>query len=179
MKSFKYWIERIKQGFLKLHDDYFYAEQDVLQEEINARESYRQGALEIFLNRNRKGNDCVFGTLKTRNRFLAFTLEDPIREKKIKNITAIPEGVYEIKYTYSPKFKRRLPELLNVPGFTHIRIHAGNRASDTSGCILVGCAFHGGNMIIESQAALIDVCQVITNALGKGRRVFLVVTNEI
>jgi hypothetical protein len=49
----------------------------------------------------------------------------------------IPLGVYPIEYTWSPKFKRLLP-LLKVPHRKGIRIHAGNSAADTKGCILLG-----------------------------------------
>ena len=76
------------------------------------------------------------------------TLEDTVRdinhngkfdngEVKVYGKTAIPFGKYSV-YTYSPKFKRKLPLLLNVPQFEGIRIHPGNTAEDSLGCILVG-----------------------------------------
>jgi hypothetical protein len=65
-------------------------------------------------------------------------LEDTVREKKIMHKTAIPEGTYEVIVNRSPKFKRDLPRLLNVPNFEGILIHRGNTPNDTSGCILVG-----------------------------------------
>ncbi len=49
----------------------------------------------------------------------------------------IPLGVYPIEYTWSPKFNRLLP-LLKVPHRKGIRIHSGNSASDSKGCILLG-----------------------------------------
>lgn len=49
----------------------------------------------------------------------------------------IPRGVYPMDYTWSPKFNRLLP-LLKVPHRKGIRIHAGNSAADTKGCILLG-----------------------------------------
>lgn len=70
------------------------------------------------------------------------TLEDKVRdltkEVKVFGETAIPAGIYKINITYSNRFKRDLPLLLNVPQFDGIRIHPGNTAEDTHGCILVG-----------------------------------------
>ena len=65
-------------------------------------------------------------------------MEDTVREKKIAGKTAIPAGTYQVIVNRSPKFKRDLPLLLDVPNFEGIRIHRGNTAKDTSGCILVG-----------------------------------------
>lgn len=64
--------------------------------------------------------------------------EEEIRKIKVYGRTAIPKGRYKIEVTYSPKFKRYLPILLNVKGFSGIRIHSGNTAEDTLGCLLVG-----------------------------------------
>lgn len=70
------------------------------------------------------------------------TLEDTVRdltkENKVYAQTAIPSGVYKVVVTMSNKFKRLLPLLLNVPYFTGIRIHRGNTANDSAGCILLG-----------------------------------------
>lgn len=61
-----------------------------------------------------------------------------IRSLKIPGKTAIPRGIYECVITYSPKFKRMLPLLQNVKGYSGIRIHSGNTASETEGCLLPG-----------------------------------------
>lgn len=60
------------------------------------------------------------------------------KAQKMKGRTAIPEGRYALLVTFSPRFKRWLPYVQGVPGFEGIRIHAGNTANDTEGCILVG-----------------------------------------
>ena len=57
---------------------------------------------------------------------------------KVKGMTAIPEGRYLMRFTYSPKFGKRLFQLMDVPLFDGIRIHSGNSVKDTQGCILVG-----------------------------------------
>lgn len=64
--------------------------------------------------------------------------EEEIKKIKVYGKTAIPTGRYKIEVTYSPKFKRHLPLLIGVKGFTGIRIHSGNSAEDTLGCLLVG-----------------------------------------
>lgn len=64
--------------------------------------------------------------------------EEQIKKIKIYGKTAIPTGRYKIEVTYSPKFKRHLPLLIGVKGFTGIRIHSGNSHEDTLGCLLVG-----------------------------------------
>ena len=63
---------------------------------------------------------------------------DEIKAKKIPSQTAILEGTYKVIVNTSPKFKRLLPRLVNVPGYEGVLIHRGNTAADTAGCILVG-----------------------------------------
>ena len=76
--------------------------------------------------------------------------ESEILEKKVKGETAIPTGHYVINITYSPKYKRMMPLLLDVKGFSGIRIHSGNTAKDTGGCLLVGKNKKVG-MVLESR----------------------------
>ena len=91
----------------------------------------------------------TIGKLHINGTYVCDTLEDPVRdlnkngrfdngERKIPGETAIPYGTYEVVVNMSPKFKRLLPRLLNVPHFEGILIHRGNTAKDSAGCILVG-----------------------------------------
>jgi len=80
----------------------------------------------------------TIGKLYINGEFECYTLEDMVRNEKKYGETAIPSGGYEVKITYSPKFKTKLPVLIDVPNFRGIRIHPGNTHKDTEGCILVG-----------------------------------------
>lgn len=96
--------------------------------------------MELTLNRIFLGSSATIGELYVDGEHIADTLEDRVRPEgeKIYGKTAIPEGTYEMVLSYSPRFKKILPEILNVPNFTGIRIHCGNSSADSSGCILVG-----------------------------------------
>ena len=52
----------------------------------------------------------------------------------------IPNGTYEVRVTYSPRFKRMLPLVMQVPGRSGIRFHRGTRPEHSKGCILVSAA---------------------------------------
>ena len=96
--------------------------------------------MELTLNRIFLGSSATIGELLINDKHLCDTLEDRVRPEgeKVYGKTAIPEGTYEVKLTHSPRFKKILPEILNVPNFSGIRIHTGNSSKDTEGCIIVG-----------------------------------------
>ena len=94
--------------------------------------------MKLLLQRIAQTPEYTIGRLYIDDKFFCNTLEDAVREEKIAGKTAIPEGIYNVVVNRSPKFKRDLPLLLDVPNFEGIRIHRGNTAKDTSGCILVG-----------------------------------------
>ena len=70
--------------------------------------------------------------------------------KKRYGETAIPYGTYKVEITYSPKYKKLMPEVKNVKGFSGIRIHSGNTAKDTLGCLIIGRNTQVG-MVTESR----------------------------
>lgn len=100
--------------------------------------------MELLLKRRFLGERYTIGTLFIDGERFSDTLEDRVRniEKdgkgKVYGETAIPAGRYKVIVSRSPRFKRDLPRLLNVPHFEGILIHRGNTEKDTHGCILVG-----------------------------------------
>lgn len=93
----------------------------------------------VEIKRTFKGAEYTIGKLYIDGAYFCDTLEDTVRTgEKIAGKTAIPAGTYKVKITWSPRFKRYLPEILNVPNFSGVRIHAGNSALDTEGCVLLG-----------------------------------------
>jgi hypothetical protein len=106
----------------------------------------RRAKMQIDLIRELGTEGYTIGTMRINNAYECYTLEDQVRPEKIYGETAIPEGTYKVIVSYSPRFKRDLPLLLNVPNFEGIRIHPGNKADDTHGCILVGVSKGHGSI---------------------------------
>jgi len=78
------------------------------------------------------------GSLYANGVFVGYTLEDALRVVKIKHETAIEVGIYKVVLSLSNRFKKVMPEVLNVPNFKGVRVHGGNRDNNTSGCPLLG-----------------------------------------
>ena len=104
----------------------------------------------------------TIGKLYIDGEYFCDTIEDPVvdidksgkfdgEEKKVYGESAIPYGTYKVIMTVSPRFKRLLPRLLDVPHFEGILIHRGNTAIDSHGCIIVGKNKAVG-MVLESVA---------------------------
>lgn len=80
--------------------------------------------------------------------------QDGFISSKIPGLTAIPSGRYRLISRQSTRFKRKLPALVDVPGFSDILIHAGNTAQNTEGCILLGTSVVEGQILTYSVKAL-------------------------
>ena len=121
----------------------------------------------------------TIGKLYIDDAYFCDTLEDTVRdtnksgkfdngEQKVKGKTAIPYGTYEIKWTYSPRFKKYTPQLMNVPSFEGIRVHAGNTSADTEGCLILGENKQVGK-VLNSRATINKFYQIIKEACSNGK----------
>lgn len=139
--------------------------------------------MNLVLERKYLKSDYAIGNLFINGKFFCNTLEDCVRdinkngtfdcgELKIKGHTAIPYGKYEIIVNYSPKFKRELPRLLNVPHFEGILIHRGNTHKDSSGCILVGENTKKG-MVLNSTKYEMELTNLLKNTTRRGEKIYI------
>jgi len=132
--------------------------------------------MNLKLIRSYKSENYTIGKLYIDDVYFCDTLEDKVRvlkskEDKVYGKTAIPEGNYDVKLYNSPRFKRFLPLLIDVPFFTGVLIHSGNTPEDTEGCILLGENKVKGkvinskkyenqlvNLILDEKEIKIEVC---------------------
>lgn len=138
--------------------------------------------MQITVNRLYRRPNYTIGKLYIDGSYFCDTLEDTVRDirpdgaGKIYGKTAIPAGTYRLQMTYSPKFKRKLPLLIDVPNFTGVRIHAGNTAADTDGCVLVGRNRAVG-MVLDSRKTEAELTKKITAAIEHGDDVYITLIN--
>ena len=134
----------------------------------------------VELLRFSSGEFDTLGLLHIDGEFFGFTLEDRFQQEKVMHETRIPAGRYKIGLRMSPKFKRNMLHLLNVPNFEFIYIHAGNDHKDTSGCLLVGDEVanrSGERTILQSRVAYERVYNKIAPAVKAGEDVWIQVRN--
>lgn len=126
----------------------------------------------------------TIGKMYINGKYYCDTLEDTVRdlnqngkfdgnEQKIYGQTAIPYGTYRVLWTYSPRFKKYMPELKDVPEFSGVRIHAGNTNADTLGCILVGQNKQVGKVI--NSKATVDIIYPIIRKACQTEKVFITI----
>ena len=119
--------------------------------------------------------DCTIGELLINGEHECYTLEDIVRPDgapKVFGETAIPYGTYRVIVNHSQRFQRDLPLLLGVVGFEGIRIHPGNRAVDTHGCLLVGTGYSGSS-VTNSRVAFDALFPKIRDAISSGEEVWI------
>jgi hypothetical protein len=135
--------------------------------------------MKIEVHRKYRKDGYTIGLLYINGKFLCNTLEDTdrgltsimskeqIAAIKIKGKTAIPTGTYPVIMSYSPRFGKQMPLLCGVKGFEGIRIHSGNTAKDTEGCILCGKNTEVGK-VTSSKAWTEVVYDYIRSGLREG-----------
>lgn len=139
--------------------------------------------MKLKLERKYFKNTYTIGNLYVDGTFFSNTLEDKNRdvnkngkfdngETKVYGETCIPFGTYKIVVNMSPKFKRELPRLLNVPSFEGVLIHRGNTAKDSAGCILVGENKVVGK-VINSTPYEERLVKMMKTAISKGEEIII------
>ena len=97
----------------------------------------------VIINRTSDNGFETLGDLTVDN-FTCKVLERPYKNNKT-NISCIPKGLYNCKWTFSLRFLKYTYEVQNVSGRSGIRIHSGNFFNDTDGCILLGDSYNDLN----------------------------------
>jgi hypothetical protein len=148
------------------------------------RHNYLFNDMELQLKRETFTEQSTIGTLTINGVFECFILEDrdrglndtltleQILKVKVYGKTAIPYGRYEVDWTMSPRFKKMMPILLNVKGYSGIRIHKGNTEVDSLGCLLCGTR-KKSNMITESTLATKNLYAKIESAKKQGQKIYI------
>jgi hypothetical protein len=143
--------------------------------------------MEINLKRIAKNEDYTIGGLSIDGVYECETLEptdrglrqdmtlEEIASIKVPGKTAIPVGRYKVEVTLSSRFHRMLPVLVDVPGFEGIRVHSGNKASETSGCILPGENKVKGK-VIKSMIHEVAIRDKISAAIEGGEECYMTIT---
>ena len=127
--------------------------------------------IDCLLLRSDFGDEFTLGTFCFAGKFLGFTCEDKDRHMesggaKVHGETAIPRGYYRMTVSMSNRFKKLMPEIKDVPGFSGVRIHGGNTHEDTEGCPLLGAikTTNGVRDCKEVNAKLIKLIQGVEAA---------------
>lgn len=114
-------------------------------------------------------------TLEDKDRGLTDKMtEAEIKKIKVYGETAIPTGTYKVEMTYSQKYKKIMPELKNVKGYSGIRIHSGNTAKDSLGCLLLGENKEVGK-VVNSRVTCDKFYAKVNEAIKKGELVTITI----
>jgi hypothetical protein len=140
----------------------------------------RRPVMQLSLVRDIFTEKSTTGKLYVDGVFECYTLEDKDRfgGTKVYGQSAIPAGQYGVIVNRSPRFGKDMPLLLNVPGYSGVRIHPGNKAEDTEGCLLVGQT-RTVDFIGSSRAAYAALLAKINAALAKKETVTIQIVQEV
>ena len=153
--------------------------------------------MELMVVRHKSANETTLGDIYyalTENQWTrhSYTLEDQIRETarpdtddfaklaawvatwKVAKETATPAGRYPLKYTLSNRFQKYTLQVMNVPGFDGIRLHAGITDKDTEGCTILGYELNGYEIAHgTTRCAVTDLEKIVVPVLDKGEECWI------
>lgn len=140
--------------------------------------------MKLTVIRNPSDAGATIGKLFIDGVFACWTLEDevrevpgqPVSEWKVKGATAIPAGTYRVTLENSARFGPDTMTINDVPGFEYIRIHPGNTAADTEGCLLLGLLAKARE-VFQSRAAVVMVRSKVRAAMDAGQEVWIDINN--
>lgn len=132
--------------------------------------------MELRLQRKWLTEQSTIGELTINGKFSCYVLEDVVRANKIPGKTAIPAGRYRITLTPSARFQRVLPLLNDVPNYAGVRIHPGNTAADTEGCLLPGLQ-RGQDQLMSSRLAFGSLFNQLQAADKDGQEIWIEIIN--
>lgn len=127
--------------------------------------------MKVLIIRDIHGVVSTQGRMYVDNKFFGYTLEDKLRPAgvKVKGKTCIQAGLYLLSYNYSKKFRRYMPLIVDTPMFRGVRIHEGNNANHTEGCILLG-AKKGEKGIYECSLINSNLRAMLADDIKLGKR---------
>lgn len=138
--------------------------------------------MKAILERKILNKDSTEGNLYLDGKWFCHVIEDVVRAKpgewkkelKVYAKTAIPYGTYPLVVDYSPKFKRQLTAIHNVPDFIGIRIHNGTNEKSSAGCPIISYINDDGpdgirNRVINDKAAMNDLVKLVQAAQKLGK----------
>ena len=129
----------------------------------------------MILKRHSFRDDCTRGTLLVGE--AAYETLEPVRRTDGKKPRCIPQGRYRVVLEKSDKFGMILPELKGVPDFDEAKLHIGNWAKDTEGCILVGKT-GAANAVYKSEIALNEILKMLHEIADQGARLWIEIIEE-
>ena len=144
--------------------------------------------MELTLKRKYKMPAYTIGKLYHDMQYLCDTMEPPVRKitstmsaesiNKVKEQfgpTAIPAGRYPVVTTWSYKFGKWLPLLVGVKGYSGVRIHAGNKPSETQGCILPGYNRRRG-YVLQSTTCMNTIMGLLQDSFDQGKAAWITIS---
>lgn len=131
--------------------------------------------MKLTLQRTHGTEGYTHGKLFIDDEYFCDTMEDQERDIKVAGKTAIPLGHYRVILDMSARFKQLMPQILNVPNYAGVRIHFGNTAADTEGCVLVGKPYKD-DFITASKETFKNLMGVLLDATHSGQVITIEIT---